>query len=221
MQARNYLAELIGTFALVFCGTGAIVINNESGGAVTQVGIAVTFGLIVAVMIFAFGPISGAHINPAVSIILVLAKRFPAGQLIPYIIAQLAGALAASLLLKMLFPGDELLGSTVPQGSALQSFVLEVVLTMLLALVILNVIAGAKEKGSMPAIAIGATVGLEALFAGPVCGASMNPARSIAPAVVSGHTAELWIYIFAPVAGALAGLLLHKLLVHKHESSVD
>lgn len=199
---RRYAAELLGTYALVFAGTGAIIINEQTG-ALGHFGVAATFGLIVLAMIYAFGDLSGAHLNPAVTLGFVVARRFPAAQALPYIAAQLGGALLASLTLRFLFPSSVTLGATFPTGSASQSFILEVLLTYFLMLVILQVAHGSKETGIMAGIAIGAVVGLEALFAGPICGASMNPARSIAPALVSGEMRSLWIYIVAPVLGAL------------------
>ena len=211
---RNCVAELIGTFALVFCGTGAIVINQQSGGAITHVGIAITFGLIVMSMIYSLGSISGAHLNPAVSIAFAVAGRFAPAKLPGYIISQLAGALLASVTLRLLFPANEMLGSTLPSGTAMQSFVLELLLTFFLMLVIVNVATGSKEQGMFAGIAIGAVVTLEAMFAGPICGASMNPVRSIAPAVVSGHTEHLWLYIVAPIAGAVAAIPIWKYLTH-------
>ncbi len=216
MEFRKYFAELVGTFSLVFCGTGAIIINQEMGGAVTHLGIAITFGLIVASMIFALGDISGAHLNPAVTLSFAIAKRFPYKSVIPYILAQCVGAFAASLFLRFCFPSNEFLGATIPSGSNLQSFLFEVILTMILVMVIFNVSSGAKEKGITAAIAIGGVVGLEAMFAGPVCGASMNPIRSISPAVVSGHTDQLWIYILAPTIGALLGVFIHQILFKKN-----
>lgn len=200
---RNYLAELIGTFALVFCGTGAIVINQQSGGAITHVGVAITFGLIVMSMIYALGSVSGAHMNPAVSLAFVAAKRFPLKELLPYVLSQTVGAILASGTLRLLFPANELLGSTLPAGSDMQSFVLELILTFFLMLVIIQVATGSKEQGMFAGLAIGATVALEAMFAGPICGASMNPVRSLAPAVVSGHLEHLWLYLTAPVLGAV------------------
>ncbi len=200
---RRYVAELLGTYALVFAGTGAIIVNEQTG-ALGHFGVAATFGLIVLAMIYAFGDVSGAHLNPAVTLGFVVAKRFPAAQALPYIAAQLGGAVLASLTLRFLFPDSSTLGATVPAGSAMQSFVLEAILTFFLMLVILQVAHGSKEVGIMAGIAIGAVVGLEALFAGPVCGASMNPARSIAPAVVSGELRSLWLYIVAPLMGATA-----------------
>lgn len=195
-------AEFLGTFALVFAGTGAIVINDVTG-SVTHVGIALTFGLIVLAMIYSFGDVSGAHLNPAVTTAFWVAGRFPGAAVGPYVAAQCAGALAASGLVRALFPAHATLGLTAPRGSDAQSFVLEVVLTFILMLVILNVSTGAKEKGITAGIAVGAVIALEAMFAGPISGASMNPARSLAPAVVAGKLASLWVYLVAPVLGAL------------------
>jgi len=205
---KKLVSECFGTFCLVFAGTGAIVINDVSGGLVTHVGVALTFGLVVMAMIYAVGDISGAHLNPAVTLGFFAARRFEARLVIPYILSQAVGALAASLLLRGLFPGNSTLGATVPAGSSLQSFVLEMVLTAILKFVILSVSTGAKERGVTAGIAIGAVIGLEALFAGPICGASMNPARSLAPALVSGHLASLWIYLAAPISGASLSVFL-------------
>ncbi len=199
---RRCFAEFLGTFALIFAGTGAIVINDVSGRAITHAGVAMVFGLIVLAMIYAFGDVSGAHLNPAVTTAFALAKRFSWAEVLPYVSAQSAGALAASGLLRGLFPGHATLGATLPAGSVMQSFILEVVLTFLLMLVILSVSTGAKEKGITAGIAIGAVIALEAMFAGPICGASMNPIRSIAPALVSGQLQHLWIYVAAPILGA-------------------
>jgi aquaporin Z len=204
---RRYIAELIGTFALVFAGTGAIVINDVSGGAITHVGIALTFGLVVMAVIYAIGDISGAHLNPAVSFGFWVSRRFPGRSVLPYIISQCSGALLASLTLRLLFMEHPTLGSTLPAGPAAQSFVMEILLTGFLIFVILNVSSGAKEKGLMAGIAVGAVVGLEALFAGPISGASMNPARSFAPALLSGNLSSLWIYIAAPILGSYLGVL--------------
>jgi len=203
---KKLLAEFIGTFALVFCGTGAIIIDQETHGGVTHVGIAMTFGLIVMCMIYAFGGISGAHLNPAVSIAFTIAGKFPVKQLFPYIGSQLAGAVAASLVLKVLFPANALLGATLPAGTPMQSFLLEFLLTFFLMLVIIQVATGSKEQGMFAGLAIGSVVLLEAMFAGPVCGASMNPARSFAPALVSGHLENLWVYLVATPVGATAAI---------------
>jgi len=211
---KKYIAELIGTFALVFCGTGAIVINDVTQGTVTHLGIAITFGLIVTAMIYTFGSVSGAHINPAVTIAFSITDRFTKKDLLPYLIAQLIGAFLASGLLKILFQNHENLGATLPNGSWQQSFILELVLTYFLMLVIIFVSQN-KDVTQFTALAVGATVLLEALFAGPICGASMNPARSIAPAIVSGNTTHLWIYIVATIVGACLAVLTWKLMKEK------
>jgi aquaporin NIP len=204
---KKYLAEMFGTFALVFAGTGAVVIDEVTGGAVTHVGVALTFGLVVLAMIYTIGDVSGAHLNPAVTLGFCAARRMPFRLAAPYLLSQFAGALLASGLLRVLFPASRMLGVTQPAGSIMQSFVLEIILTALLMWVILNVSTGAKEKGVTAGIAIGAVIGLEALFAGPICGASMNPARSLGPALVSGHFQNLWLYLVAPVIGAAAAVL--------------
>ncbi len=205
-MTRKLTAEFLGTFALVFTGTGAIVINDVSGGAVTHVGVALTFGLVVLAMIYALGDISGAHLNPPVTFGFFVARRLEWRSVPPYIAAQCGGALAASGLLRGLFPSNSTLGATAPAGPALQSFLLEATLTGLLMFVILNVSTGAKEKGVTAGIAVGAVIAFEALFAGPISGASMNPARSFAPAVISGHFESLWIYLLAPVLGAVVAV---------------
>lgn len=205
---KKYCAEVIGTFALVFCGTGAIIINQETAGVVSHAGIAITFGLIVMVMIYALGHLSGAHLNPAVTIAFAVAGRFQGRMVAPYIISQVTGALLASATLKVLFPDNLFLGATIPHGSDSQSFILETILTFILMLVIIHVATGSKEQGMFAGLAIGSTVLLEAMFAGPICGASMNPARSLSPAVLSGHYAHLWVYLVAPVVGAVLSVVV-------------
>ena len=212
---RKCIAEGTGTYILVFCGTGAVIINQQTNGAVTHAGIAITFGLVVMSLIYALGDISGAHMNPAVTIAFTIAKRFPPASVLPYIFSQVVGATLASLTLKMLFPANEFLGATIPAGSDMQSFVLECLLSFFLMLVIINVATGSKEVGMFAGLAIGSVVLLEAMFAGPVCGASMNPARSIGPAVVSNHLQSLWIYLTAPVAGAVAAIPCWQFLKNK------
>ena len=203
---RKLVAELVGTFALVFAGTGAIVINDTRAGTVTHVGIALTFGLVVLAMIYAVGDVSGAHLNPAVTVGFFAARRLEAQWVLPYILSQCGGAMLASLVLRSMFPVHPTLGATLPAGPDLQSFILEAILTFLLMFVILSVSTGPKEKGIMAGIAVGAVIGMEALFAGPISGASMNPARSLAPALVSGRLESLWIYLTAPLLGALASV---------------
>ena len=199
---RKYAAEVIGTFALVFAGTGAVVIDDVSRGGVTHVGVALTFGLVVMALIYALGDVSGAHFNPAVTVGFWLAGRLPGRCVTAYIACQLVGALLASALLRVMFGNYAYLGATLPAGPELQSFVLEAVLTAFLMFVILHVSTGPKEVGVMAGIAVGGVIGLEALFAGPICGASMNPARSFAPALVSGHLTSLWLYLTAPILGS-------------------
>jgi aquaporin NIP len=204
---KRYVAEAIGTFALVFAGTGAIVIN-EVTGEVSHVGIALTFGLVVMAMIYAVGDVSGAHLNPAVTAGFWFARRLPGSTVLPYVGSQLVGALAASGLLWTMFQGSSL-GATHPNGSVLRTFTLESVLTAMLMFVILGVATGSKEKGLLAGVAIGGAIAFEALFAGPISGASMNPARSLAPAIFSGALGDVWIYLAAPVLGAGIGVLGH------------
>jgi aquaporin NIP len=208
---NKLLSELLGTFTLVFAGTGAIVINDVSGGVIGHAGIALTFGLVVMAMIYTFGEVSGAHLNPAVTLGFAVAGRFEWKDVPGYVLAQIIGAVAASGLLHWLFPAHEKLGATLPAGSAMQSFVLELILTAILMLAILRISTGAKEKGITAGIAIGGIIALEAMFAGPICGASMNPARSLAPALISGQLGHLWIYLTATVLGAFVAVPLAKM----------
>jgi len=210
------VAEGIGTFGLVFAGTGAVIIDTTTNGGVTHVGIALTFGLIIFTMISALGHISGAHFNPAVTLAFAaVAGHFPRRYVLPYLAAQVIGALAASLLLHVLFGNVAALGATLPRGSDGQSLVLETVLTFFLMLVITAVATDARAVTRAAAFAIGGIVGLEALFAGPISGASMNPARSLAPALVSGNFSSLWLYLVGPIAGALLGAFTYRLLTER------
>ncbi len=204
---RKYISEAIGTFTMVFCGTGAMTINEVTGGDVTHVGIAITWGLIVMAMIYAFGDISGAHFNPAVTIAFAYAKKFQWKEAPKYILSQCIGAIAASSILLFLFPESEFLGGTLPSLDALKAFILEILLTYFLMLVIINVSTGSKEVGMMAGIAIGGVVLLEAMFAGPMTNASMNPARSLGPALLSGHWEHQWLYMTAPIIGAILAVL--------------
>lgn len=203
---KRVAAEALGTFALVFAGTTAVVVNAT--GAVSHVGVALTFGLVVFALIAALGDVSGAHLNPAVTLAFRLARRFPGREVLPYVLAQCAGAVVASVTVRLLFPDALGLGGTAPAGPESQSWVLEVLLTAGLMFVILGVSTGAKEKGITAGLAIGGVVALEALFAGPVSGASMNPARSLGPALVAGQLGGLWLYLTAPVAGAAVAVPL-------------
>lgn len=200
---KKYLAETVGTFVLVFAGTGAIVVGDLMPGTISPSGVALTFGFAITAMIYSIGNISGAHLNPAVTISFWFSGRLEFREVLPYGIGQLAGALGASGLLHMMFPEHSTLGATLPAESLRQSLVMELVLGFILMFVILNVSTGAKEKGIMAGVAVGATIAMGALFAGPVSGASMNPARSIGPALVSGYWEHLWIYLVGPVVGAL------------------
>lgn len=210
-QSRTMLAEAIGTFGLVFAGCGAIVIDAQTS-AIGHIGIAITFGLIIMTMIYALGHISGAHFNPAVTLAFAVTRHLPWPRAVGYWVAQLAGAIAAALLLRELFGNTARLGATLPNGSDSQSLVLESVLTFFLMFVIISVATDVRAVGQAAAIAIGGTVGLEAMFAGPISGASMNPARSLGPALVSGTRDAQWIYLVGPLAGAVVGALCYQFI---------
>lgn len=220
MRTRMFVAEAFGTFCLVFAGTGAAVVDEVTQGGVTHVGVALTFGLVVMALIYALGDVSGCHLNPAVTAGLVVAGRFTATLAVPYVLAQLLGAFLASVALRLLFPASLTLGATLPVGGVPQSCALEFLLTFMLMAVILLTTVGPREKTMLAGVAIGGVIGLEALFAGPVCGASMNPARSLAPAVVSGHLADVWIYLVGPLAGSLAAVPLAAVLLSQDEKPV-
>ncbi len=209
---RRYVCELIGTFALVFVGTGAIIVNDTRDGVITHAGIAIAFGLIIMVMIYAVGEISGAHFNPAVTVAFWITGRFPLDQIAPYIGCQFLGATLASTLLRFILPPHPTLGATLPTIAAPNAFVMEIVLTFFLMFVISHVALGSKEQGLMAGLAIGATVLLCAMAAGPVTGASMNPARSFAPALLSGTWDSFWVYLTAPFIGAMLAALTWKWL---------
>ena len=200
------MAELLGTLFLVFAGTLAIVVNDWSGGGVTHPGVALAFGLAVVMVIHTFGDISGAHVNPAVTLAFWVAHRLPRDHVLPYILSQCAGAILASLLVSWLFPGHDTLGATLPAGHWQQALLIEFLFTLMLMLTIISVATGAREKGLTAGLVIGGVVALEALIGGPISGASMNPARSLGPALVSGNLDFLWLYVLAPVAGALCAI---------------
>ena len=186
---------------MVFCGTAAMAIN-EVTGEISHPGVAVTWGLIVMAMIYAFGEISGAHFNPAVTVGFAYAKKFPWKDVPKYVAIQTVAAIVASILVIILFPESEFIGATIPTVEAWRAFILEFILTFMLMVVIINVSTGSKEVGVMAGIAIGGVILLEAMFAGPITKASMNPARSLGPALVSGHYQDLWLYLTAPFLGA-------------------
>ena len=205
---KSAAAELFGTYCLVFAGTGAIISNELTNGQVTHVGIGLTFGLVVMAMIYSLGDISGAHLNPAVTLGFWMARKFPAPQVALYMGAQGLGAIAASATLRLILGAEHSMGVTQPANQIWQAFILEIVLSWILMFVILQVSTGSKEKGIMAGTAIGATVGFEALFGGPISGASMNPARSLGPALLAGNLSYLWIYLSAPCLGAGLAVLL-------------
>ncbi len=221
LEWRKYIAEYFGTFALVFAGTGAIVVDDVTNGGVGNLGIAAAFGLVVMVMVYSLGDISGAHINPAVTLGFAISRHFPASQVPLYWISQFGGAITASLLVRLLFGNTASLGATIPRTSITTSFILEIILGIFLMVVIMAVATGTKEVGGMAAIAIGGTIALGAIFAGPISGASINPARSFAPALVTGDLKDVWIYLLAPSIGAIAGALFYQLETDNFKGVVE
>ena len=220
--ARRLLAEFVGTFALVFAGCGAIMVDATSAGALGQVGIAITFGLVIMAMIYAVGHVSGAHFNPAVTFAFALTRHFPWSRLLGYWTAQVAGALAAAAVLRGSLGDVAGVGATVPAGSDGQALLWELILTFFLMFVIMAVATDTRAVGEAAAIAIGGAVGLDAMFGGPVTGASMNPARSLGPAIVAGETGSLWVYIVAPLAGAAVGALTYQIVRgERHRQAVS
>ena len=207
---RCLVAEALGTAVLLVFGTGAAVVNEQTH-ALGHGGVAAAFGLVVLVLVQSLGPVSGAHVNPAVTLAFWAAGRFPGRRVLPYVGAQLAGALAGSGLVRLVATAGSALGATLPAPGPGPAVGIEIVLTFWLMLVILRVTAGSKEEGLLAGVAIGATVALEALVAGPLTGASMNPARSLAPALVGGHLAAAWVYVVGPVAGALLAVAVNRL----------
>ena len=209
--SRAVAAEAIGTFALVFAGAGAVMVDAKTQ-ALGHVGVAITFGLVIMAMIYAVGHISGAHFNPAVSFAFALTRHYPWSRVAAYWTAQVAGALVAAAILRASLGNVASVGATLPSGSQGQSFLWELILTFFLMLVIMAVATDTRAVGEAAAIAIGGTVALDALFGGPISGASMNPARSLGPALVSGNLDALWLYLIAPLLGAGVGALAYQLV---------
>ncbi|HEY7950012.1 MAG TPA: MIP family channel protein [Solirubrobacterales bacterium] len=210
---RRAAAEAFGAFALVFAGCGAIVTDTVHAGVLGAVGVSLVFGLTIMAMVYATGHLSGAHLNPAVTLAFALIRHFPRHEALAYIAAQLLGAIAAATLLLAVWPSQPAdLGTTLPSVGAGSAVVYEIVLTAFLMFTIMAVATDTRAVGAGAAIAIGGTVGLDALFGGPITGASMNPARSIGPALISGEVHDLWIYIAAPIAGAALGALAYQLV---------
>ncbi len=209
---QRLLAEFVGTFTLVFVGTGAIVVNALTNGGISFLGISLAFGIVVMIVVYAIGHISGAHINPAVTIAFTVARHFPLRDMVPYIIAQIAGAIAASFVLRAMFGNVANLGATLPVGGVSDSFFLELFITFILMFVIISVATDTRAVGEAAAIAIGGSIGVLALMAGLVSGGSMNPARSLGPAIASGAYSGIWIYLVAPTVGATIGALVYQLL---------
>ena len=210
--ARRAFAEGLATFALVFAGCGAIVIDSERGGSLGATGIALAFGLVIMAMIYATGHLSGAHINPAVTLAFCASRHFPAREAITYVPAQLAGAVAGALLLRFLWHGTPAdLGATVPTVGTGSALAYEIVMTAFLMFVIVAVATDTRAIGAAAAIAVGGTVALDAVFGGGVTGASMNPARSFGPALVSGQWHDFWIYVVGPLLGAGIGAVAYGL----------
>lgn len=214
---REALSEGLGTFFLVIIGCGAIIVSRLYPESMTHLGVAMCFGLAVLVMIYTFGDVSGAHLNPAVTLGFLCSGRFPSSRVFGYISCQFMGAMAGALVLKVLFPGADSLGSTHPSGTVIQSLLLEFLLTFLLIFVVLSVSQGSSEKGITAGIAVGSVITMEALFGGPISGASMNPARSFAPAIVSGQFMDLWIYFIGPISGSLFASLIHTNVMRQSE----
>ena len=213
MSIRTALyAEFTGTFAMVFCGTAAMAVN-EITGAIAHEGVAITWGLIVMAMIYAFGEQSGAHFNPAVTVSFALAKRFSWKKVPAYVFTQLLGAITASVIVKTLLPESEILGATIPTIPHIHAFWLEVLLSFFLMITILHISTGSKEIGPVAGLAIGGVILLEAMFAGPLTNASMNPARSLAPALIGNHWEPMWLYLTAPFVGMTIAVFAFRFFV--------
>ena len=214
---RRCAAEGLAAFALVFAGCGAIIANQQYHGALGSVGVSLVFGLIIMVMIYATGHLSGAHINPSVTVAFTLTRHFAPRDALAYIAAHLTGATLGAVVLLGVWPGKPAhLGATVPTVAAGSAFLYEAILTAFLMFVIMAVATDARAVGAAAAIAIGGVIGLDALFGGPVTGASMNPARSFGPALVSGTWTNFWVYVAGPLLGAAVGAFAYQLVRGEH-----
>jgi MIP family channel proteins len=221
-HSRALLAEFIGTFVMIFAGTGAVMVNNLSNGAVTHLGISIVFGAVVTALIYSLGHISGAHFNPAVTLAFWTGGFLRRSLVIPYIVAQVLGAIAASGLLRLALGAVSNLGATIPRnGDWFQSLILETVLTFILMLVIFGSGLDRRAPIGFAGMAIGLTVALEAACMGPITGASMNPARSIAPALVGGNLQHQWVYWIAPIAGAQLAMVTYRYLSNNFSDLKD
>ena len=210
-KAPKYIAEALGTFFLVFTGCAAVVVNNLYQGALGHLGISLVFGWIVLAMIYTVGHISGAHLNPAVTLAFIYSGRLPRHEGPLYILGQLTGSLLAAVALKIIFVDSPISwGETIPSGSWAQSFLMEYLLTSLLMFVVMGVATDHRAEGTMAGVAIGGTICLAALIGGPISGASLNPVRSLAPAILSGHFDHHWIYWVAPILGGLTGVFMYQ-----------
>lgn len=214
---KKYFAEFLATFCLIFLGTGAVIVESNAvyGGNMQLGGIAMLWGITVAGMIYAFGSISGAHMNPAVTITFWMVKLFKTRDVLPYIFSQLLGAFAASLTLRGIFPTDRLLGTTHPAIDPMTAFTIEIFLAFMLMLVVLFTSQGSKETGILSGLAVGGIIMVEVLFAGPLTNASMNPTRSLAPAIASLNFKDIWIYLTAPFMGMFAAGIVWLLMKEK------
>ena len=208
---KKYIAETIGTFGMIFCGCGAMTIDEITNGSISHVGVASVWGLIIMAMIYAFGATSGAHFNPAVSIGFAVAKKFSWKEVPKYFLFQLIGAIVAIALLWFLFPNSKTLGESIPATGFpdYKAAILEFILTFILMTVIIHISTGSKEVGTMAGIAVGGVILLEAMFAGPITKASMNPVRTITPALFTGHFSHVLLYILAHILGAISAVILH------------
>lgn len=217
---KKYLSEFLGTFILVFFGTGSVIVNEQSNGALGLVGISLTFGIIIIAIIYSLGSISGAHINPAVTITLWFGRLIERKEALFYVLSQFFGAIMASLLLKLIFPNNLGLGTTNPSGSIMQTAIVETICTFVLILTILgSTKSGTKETKALAGLVIGLLVTGLIFFAGPISGGSFNPARSLAPAFISGNILNLWIYLTAPVLGGILAIFIWTLITVEENAS--